>query len=71
MVFWGGKILSLKWADKNILLALSALKNIVFVEKNSAALRNEKNILTPKKPIAPHPPFKLNGCPLRRYNPQR
>ena len=27
------KILTLKWAEKNILLALCALKNIVFVEK--------------------------------------
>ena len=30
---WLKKFLSLKWAEKNILLALSALKNIVFVEK--------------------------------------
>ena len=43
MVFWGKiflsinliekKILSLKWAEKNILLALCALKIIVFAEK--------------------------------------
>ena len=45
MVFFGGggdflsanliekKILSVKWAEKNILLALCALKTIVFVEK--------------------------------------
>ena len=28
------KIMSLKWAEQNILLAFCALKNIVFVEKN-------------------------------------
>ena len=65
------QIPSLKWAEKIILWALCALKNIVFVEKKyccekkySAARRSEKkNILTPKKPIAPS--FKLNGCSLR------
>ena len=40
--------LSLKWAETNILLALCALKNIIFVEKKImsrqvvAALRSEK-----------------------------
>ena len=56
-------------------VALCGLKNIVFIEKNnvakkknSAALRSEKNSLTPKKTIAPSPPpspyIKLNGCSL-------
>ena len=31
------KILSLKWAENNILLALRALKNVVFVEINNVA----------------------------------
>ena len=66
--------MSLKWADKNILLALCALKNVVFVEKNNVATSCRKrkillrceaktNILTPKKTIAP-PPLKLNGRSL-------
>ena len=57
---------SLKWAEKNILLALCALKNIVFVEKNNVATtcreknfccaaKRKKYILTPKKTIAPPP----------------
>ena len=48
MVFWGEKnflsanlmgkkILSLTWAETNIMFALWALKNIVFVEKNNVA----------------------------------
>ena len=41
------KILSLKWAEKNILLGLCALKNIVFVEKkNLLRCEAKKNILT-------------------------
>ena len=48
--------LSLKWAEKNILLALCALKIIVFGEA-------KKNILTPKKIIAP-PPLSKMDIPL-------
>ena len=62
------KFLYLKWAEKNILLALCALKNIVFVEQNNVATtcpaaKRKKNNLTPKKTIAPSP-FKLNDCSL-------
>ena len=35
---------------------ICALRNIAFVEKKSAALRSEKNILTPKKTISTPPP---------------
>ena len=59
MVFWEKKflsailiekkILSLKWAEQNILLALCALKNVVFVKKinNNVATncREKKNLL--------------------------
>ena len=49
---------------KNILLALCALKNIVFVEKKimslSAALRSEKKNLTSKPP----PPLSEMDVPL-------
>ena len=52
------KILSPKWAEKKILLALCALKIIVFVEKmreKKFCCAAKKNILTPKKTIAPPP----------------
>ena len=59
--------LCLKWAEKNILLALCALKIIVFVDKKYCrdnlsrifvmlCCAANKNILTPKKRIAPPPP---------------
>ena len=65
--FWGKKFmstnliekknLSVKWTEKKILLALCALKNIVFVEKKSRdnfLLRCEekKNILTIAPPLS-------------------
>ena len=71
--------LSLKWTGIFFLLALCALKNIVYVErkkcrdnlsrkKNLLRCEAKQNILTPKKTIAP-PPFKLNGCSLtNKYN---
>ena len=60
---WKGGLwfLSLKWAEKNILLAICALKNVVFVEKKimkKFLLRceAEKNILTPEKNHSSSPP---------------
>ena len=66
MVFFGEKNSVCEMGRKNILLARCALKNIVFIEKKhnvattccekKILLRCEakKNILTPKKTIAPH-----------------
>ena len=59
------QFLSLKWVEKNILLALCAFKNIVFVEKKFCCA--EKKKFTPKKTIAPR--FKLNGCSLSSESP--
>ena len=43
------KFLSVKWAEKNILLALCALKNIVFVEKNNVAKKKNTAALPSEK----------------------
>ena len=66
MLFWGKKflspnliekkMLSMKRAEKNIMLELCALKNIVFVEKKfSAALRSKSFFFDSDKNHS-HPP---------------
>ena len=57
--------LSLTWAEKHILFALRALKNIDFVEENKfcCAGKRKKYFYSEKKHSPPHP-FKLNGWSL-------